>query len=308
MAFTGTLPTSTKQTFLGFFFLGSDPAGFPNSFRCALDGGALSICPSSHQVGPLATGSHTIVVFNQTGDGRTSPVLTHGFFVDATLPTVTAPKVPKVSLGGPARVTWTATDAAHRHPGLRRGVLEGRAGRVHDRVDAAARVETSWPRPRCGCRRLLPASPSASPCGPATASATSRRGPHPAAHSGRTTTDPCGRAPDGTEGPATPYWKGTITTTTGVDKTLRRLDVHLNQVGLLATVCPTCGKVDVSVGGTRIRRVSLERTTTTHQKVLLLPAFAATTGTVTITSVTTGKSIRIDGLITARTTDTVPPT
>ena len=109
-------------------------------------------------------------------------------------------------------------------------------------------------------------------------------------------------------GTGTSYWKDTITTTTGADKTLRRLDVHLNQVGILATVCPTCGTLDVFVDDTRIRRINLERTTTTHQKAVLLPAFALRTGTVTITSVTTGKSIRIDGLITARTTDTVPTT
>jgi hypothetical protein len=40
---------------------------------------------------------------------------------------------------------------------------------------------------------------------------------------------------------------------------------------------------------------------------VLLPAFALRNGDVTITSVTSGKSIRIDGLVAVRATDTVPP-
>jgi hypothetical protein len=40
---------------------------------------------------------------------------------------------------------------------------------------------------------------------------------------------------------------------------------------------------------------------------VLLPAFALRNGDVTITSVTSGKLIRIDGLVAVRATDTVPP-
>ena len=305
----GTRPVTRHQLAV-FNFTGSDPAGFANGFKCSLDGTPPVSCSRGSQgYGPLATGPHQFTVFNQTD--RRADIGACELQLDRRRHAAHGHRAEDPE--GVARRTGPGDLDGYRRSTPASGTTTRRTGRQGAdgstiRVDAADSSGESWPRPRCGCRRLPPAR---SLCISVRASdGVGNFAPWTAPRcTFRPYDDRSLRASTGwNRGTGDSYWKGTITTTTGADKTLRRLDTHLDQVGLLATVCPTCGKVEVAVGGTRIRQVSLERTTTTHQKVLLLPAFAATTGTVTITSVTTGKSIRIDGLITARTTDTVPPT
>ncbi|HEX5016357.1 MAG TPA: hypothetical protein VFX15_02090, partial [Actinomycetes bacterium] len=100
----------TKSAYANFALSGSDPAGFPNSFRCSIDGGSPSVCGGSVGFGPLSPGPHELVVWNATSDGRTSGVRTYEWTSDQTGPTVTPPKIAKVILGVSAKAQWSATD------------------------------------------------------------------------------------------------------------------------------------------------------------------------------------------------------
>jgi hypothetical protein len=93
------------------------------------------------------------------------------------------------------------------------------------------------------------------------------------------------------------FWMNTVTRTSASGQTLSRNSVYLNRVGILASVCNGCGAVVVKVGDTRIGRISLDARATSHRKVRLLPAFTATNDVVTIRSVTSGRTISVDGLI-----------
>ena len=295
---------TTNENTAAFVISGSDPAGFSVDRECTLDDIVPFDCFDT--LGPLPDGPHELTVVGRTDDGRQAPAVTYDWTVDATPPTVVAPRLPKTTLGGPLSVHWSATDAGigvSHHQGavwLARadGTTFGWTTPVEWTALGTPRFETSGP---AAGETLCIAVRSVDDVGNSSAwtapSCTAR--PYD---------DRSLKASTGwNRGTGDQYWKGTITSTTGVDKTLRRLDIHLNRVGILATVCPTCGIVDVFVDDTKIRRINLERTTTTHQKAVLLPAFALRTGDVTITSVTTGKSIRIDGLVAVRATNTVPP-
>jgi len=92
------------------------------------------------------------------------------------------------------------------------------------------------------------------------------------------------------------YYLGTVTRTTQKDAVLTRTDVRASRLALVATTCPTCGVVGVYLGTTLIGKVSLYRTTTTNQALLLLPAFSLRSGTVRIKVLTSQKLVRVDGL------------
>ncbi|TQK69030.1 hypothetical protein [Nocardioides sp. SLBN-35] len=70
----------------------------------------------------------------------------------------------------------------------------------------------------------------------------------------------------------------------------------LTQVGVLATTCSRCGKVEVFVGKRRVGRISLKGASA-HQQTRLLPAFAARSGKVRLVVVTRGRAVRIDALV-----------
>jgi hypothetical protein len=69
--------------------------------------------------------------------------------------------------------------------------------------------------------------------------------------------------------------------------------------GVVATICPTCGAVDYYAGGRKIGRISLAGPYVA-KKILLLPRFAATKAHVRVVVVSSGKPVRIDGVIASR--------
>jgi hypothetical protein len=74
----------------------------------------------------------------------------------------------------------------------------------------------------------------------------------------------------------------------------------VGRLGVAALGCPTCGSVALYVGATRVRTVSLARSTTARI-VVVLPAFStARTGIVRLVVTSHGKPVRIDGVLIAR--------
>lgn len=299
--------STTSETWAGFFLFGSDPAGLPVSLRCSLDGSAPSPCGEDTSYSSLASGPHEFVMFGQTPDGRTTALTTHSWTVDATAPSVTPPSVAKISLVNPVRVAWKATDT-------QTGIERYEAAIWRARADGTV---TDWARPT-GWDDLAAASVRLPALAAGETICVSVRARDGVGNDAPWTAPRCTSRPfddrsvatttgGWTRTTGTQYWQETATNTGAANQTLRRLNAHVTQVGVLATVCPTCGTVELGVAGTRVGRINLERSALAHQKVLVLPAFALRSGSLTVTSTTTGKSIRIDGVITIRTTATLPP-
>jgi hypothetical protein len=97
------------------------------------------------------------------------------------------------------------------------------------------------------------------------------------------------------------YYQGTYTVTTGQHNTLTLKGVKLDQVGVVATKCASCGAVAVYVGTTQVGQINLSASTTQKEQVIILPPFAYRTGTVSLKTLSSGKTVQIDGLITSRT-------
>ena len=93
------------------------------------------------------------------------------------------------------------------------------------------------------------------------------------------------------------YYRGTYSGTTTQGARLTRTGVQAKRLALVATRCPGCGTVNVKMGGTLLKKVSLAATATKKQQVIPLATFpGVVAGTITITVTTSGKPVFIDGL------------
>ncbi|MGE3812495.1 MAG: hypothetical protein AB7I24_13220 [Candidatus Nanopelagicales bacterium] len=86
---------------------------------------------------------------------------------------------------------------------------------------------------------------------------------------------------------------GSVTTTKGATLTSR--SGLIRRAGVVATTCPTCGRIAISVGGTRIGTLSLY-SATTQRRLLTVPISTVPTGKVSIVVLSSGKKVAIDGL------------
>jgi len=93
------------------------------------------------------------------------------------------------------------------------------------------------------------------------------------------------------------YFRGTYSGSTKQGAKLTRTGVQAKRFALVATRCPGCGVVDVKLGGTLLKRVNLAASTIQKRQIIPLANLAGVaTGTVTITVVTSGRPVFIDGL------------
>ena len=96
------------------------------------------------------------------------------------------------------------------------------------------------------------------------------------------------------------YYSGTVRTTTRRGATLTRTGAQLKRVGIVATTCRTCGKVNVLVNGRKVGRIKLTGDRTRRRQVLMLPAFKRRKGTVTLKVRSSGARVQIDGIVISR--------
>ena len=297
---TGATPgpegTVTSYPNATFFFTGRDPAGFPNTFKCSLDGSPAVTCVSGVSYGPLASGSHEFVVFNSTPDSRFSGPATYHWTVDTVSPTVTMKPLSVVTLNTSAVVQWVGSD---QHSGIDH--YQAAYWLAHaDGTSTKWKLPTAWSDLASTSVRTPALAQGDSIC-------VSVRAYDLAANVSPWTAPTCTSQPLDdralsasslwTRETGSSDWLSTVTKTTAVNQTLNRAGVHLRRVGVLATVCPTCGAVAVKVGSTTIGDISLNASAIQHKRVLLLPGFAPQTARVTVRSVSSGESIMIDGLV-----------
>jgi Tol biopolymer transport system component len=94
------------------------------------------------------------------------------------------------------------------------------------------------------------------------------------------------------------FYGGTALSTTRKGRTLTRTGARMVRVGIVTTTCPTCGKVAVSIGSTRIGTINLRRGSGTfNRKAIMLPRFSLRSGTVRVTTLTRKRKVVVDGLI-----------
>ena len=82
---------------------------------------------------------------------------------------------------------------------------------------------------------------------------------------------------------------------------LTRTGVVARRISLVATTCPTCGKVRVYWGATLLRTVSLYSSTTINKRVIGVTTFtSARSGTLTVRVYGSGRKVIVDGVAIAR--------
>lgn len=98
------------------------------------------------------------------------------------------------------------------------------------------------------------------------------------------------------KGTGAAYYSGTFRKTTRRGASLTLDGVHASQLALVATTCPTCGKVRVKIGTQVLGTLSLKSPTKVRQQLFELPAFDFRTEKVRLTVTSADKLVLIDGL------------
>jgi len=89
------------------------------------------------------------------------------------------------------------------------------------------------------------------------------------------------------------YWTTTVRgATISTDPPL-----YVRHVGVVATVCPTCGSLDVYVGAQHVGRISLLSSRTVRRRALALPTGRLAHGRVVVVVSSRGRMVRVDGLV-----------
>jgi hypothetical protein len=91
------------------------------------------------------------------------------------------------------------------------------------------------------------------------------------------------------------YYSGTALSSTKLGSILSVAGAKVKRIALVAKKCPTCGVVGVYVGSKLISKVNL-KASATSRAVIVLPAFALTSGTVKLKVLSSGKLVLIDAL------------
>ena len=94
-------------------------------------------------------------------------------------------------------------------------------------------------------------------------------------------------------------WNGSATTTTEQGATLRLAGaVGVDRLGIVATKCPSCGRVAVLVGGLEVGSISLERPPRGGRLSSSCPRLGqALDGTVKLVVRSSGRKVQVDGLV-----------
>jgi hypothetical protein len=95
------------------------------------------------------------------------------------------------------------------------------------------------------------------------------------------------------------WFLSTFSATTRQGATLTRAGLVTSRLSLVAQRCSTCGKVGVYLGGTLLTTVNLYAPSTSRA-VIPLPRFSLRTTPVTLKVMTSGKWVKVDGLVSSR--------
>lgn len=304
VSITSAPPTVSGQPYANFTFATADPAGYPLSYTCILDGSAAG-CDSSTGTGydPLTDGPHTFTVSVSNPEGQLAHA-TYQWRVDTIAPTVsaTAPTQP-FTLAASTTVSWNGEDGTDGS-----GIA---SYQVRERTAPYNGAFTAWTYP-ASWQALSSSTTSVTASGLSqgvdycfAVGATDQAGNTSTWSAQRCTARPLDdRAltlgTGWTRGTGANYWYQTISTTSTSAATATRSGAELDRVGIVATRGPGMGTVAVYAGATQLEQINLSSPTTHYRALILLPPFSYRTATVQLKVVSQGKPVQIDGLGTSR--------
>jgi hypothetical protein len=96
-------------------------------------------------------------------------------------------------------------------------------------------------------------------------------------------------------------YHGTLTTTSTQGAKLRLSGAHVDNIALVVTKCPTCGKVGIYLGGTLWDVVDTHAATTRKEVLVVIGQFAGRVTEIVLRAMNAGRHVLIDGLGIART-------
>jgi hypothetical protein len=91
------------------------------------------------------------------------------------------------------------------------------------------------------------------------------------------------------------YWQHTVRRTKHRGATLTLGSTNVARLALVATKCDGCGRIAVSVGGTRVGVFDLDSRRTRYHRLMTLTLPALLGGKVVLTVVSSGKKVEVDG-------------
>jgi hypothetical protein len=256
-----------------------------------------------HQYAGGHTETYDGVTVNVDNDAVDAAVAVPGTSpTDATAaPTVTVSPEPVSTTAATVPVTWTATQATGTTPptsdvrvrsasstaaygswstpskwsgitatSVEATIAAGQARCFSVRSTSAAGTTSTWSAPRCVSRPLDDRSLT--------------------------------RGSGWTSQSTSTAYGGTLTNTTRKGAVLSRTVPTVHQIGVLANTCSTCGRVEVTIGSHVVTTLHLHTAKTDHQRLVLTPVFSSRKGTLRLTTTTTGKPVKIDGVVLLRKT------
>ena len=283
--------------------VGKSPAfGFSTNlaqpaYACRVDNAAASSCTSPLTLHNLADGTHTLSVQAHSGS-TTTPWAQTSFVTDAVAPSVTVAVPAPFSLGSSLTFNWSATDArsgvASYDVRYRTAPLRSGFGGYQQ---PAALQGTTNPR------ATITASAGSTTC-------VSIRARDRVGNVSGWTPDVCqavvsddrALAAKGSwyRGVGTGFVAGTFSSSSKAGASLTLSGVRADRVAVVATTCPSCGKVTVAFPGMTATTINLA-SSTTGQVVVMLPKLrTVSVGALHLTVASTGKPVQIDAVGTSQ--------
>jgi outer membrane protein assembly factor BamB len=264
------------------------------TFFCQLDSADRVVCASPFTLSALSTGLHSLVVTAASGSAQAST--TWNFATDGVLPTARVGAVSQFSNAWTTTHSWSGTDADS-------GLLNYD---VRYRLAAAQQGFTAFQQP-AALQATTSTSLTLRPA-PGSTVCLSVRSRDVAGNVSAWTPDSCqsvlldDRAlsvggswsrPGGVAG----YANGTYSRTVAAGPTLTLSNIHARRVAIVATTCPTCGRVSVSFAGMAPTTVNLRSTQTVKQTFYAFAQLGKTSvGSVKLTSLDAGKPVIVDAV------------
>jgi hypothetical protein len=262
---------------------------------CRLDGGATEECPGSWERSGLAAGRHTLYV-TVSRPGVQSRTLAHTWTVDLTPPAVTVLEPPRDTVLGWASFRYRARDD---EAGLASYDVRYRRAR-YDSPFGGYWLPNDWQRRPQDFVYIEDPEPGYEYC--FSARARDRLGNLSAWSAERCDAAPAddrrfSASPGWTRGTGSAYYEQTYTSTVTRGARLTLPGVGAHTMTLVAMRCPTCGHLRVWHAGEAVASFDLAAPVTEYRARLPMQwSPGLRSGPVTIEVLSSGKTVRIDGL------------
>jgi hypothetical protein len=300
VTFVSSPGSATPDSSATFEVSGTDdisPAG-QLTYRCRIDSGTISLCPTSSTYSGLSDGMHTFTVAAVDQVGNQGPAATRSFRVDTANPTVTANVLPVFTAGTTVGLRYSGTDSgvgvSSYDLRYRRAAFNGTFGTLtypaawQGSTATVQTMATSAGYTYCFSVLSRDGLGHSSPWSPERCTASTLDDRSLAASTGWT------------RGTSSAYFAGTVTSATATGRTLTRSSVQARRIAIVATTCSGCGSIGVYWNNALIKTVSLNASTTTYKHVLAVADLGAVKAGTLLLKTTNANRTYVDGVALSR--------